>query len=62
MIRYTIYKAIQISILISSPFFFSEHIVNGEWLMSFLTFIIMKVYLDDLHEEVLEKKLHGELY
>jgi hypothetical protein len=61
MIKYSINKVIQVLILLSMPVYFSEHITEGEWLMSFITFIIMKVYLKDLHEEVLEKELHGEL-
>jgi hypothetical protein len=62
MIKYIFYKALQISVLIYIPFCFAEHVALGEWIMSFITFIIMKVYLDDLHNDSLEKELHGELY
>ena len=62
MIKYIFYKLVQISVLVFIPFYFAEHVVLGEWFMAIICFYLMDQHLYDIHNDSLEKKLHGELY
>jgi len=65
MIKYTILKAVQVSVFIILPILMFNYIKQGGIENAFLFIInlyLLKLYFEDLTERTLEKKLHGELY
>jgi len=62
MIRYTLLKAVQLLALITLPIILKNHIMVGDYIWALFDLYVINMYINDVRDRVLEKRLHGELY
>jgi len=62
LIKYTILKAIQISAIIILPICFIGNSGSGDYVWAIFDLIVYSMYLKEYKEEILENKLHKNLY
>ena len=62
MIKYTLLKAVQLLALITLPIILKNHIMVGDYVWALFDLYVINMYIYDVRDRVLEKRLHGELY
>tara|TARA_R110000851_G_scaffold94706_2_gene205690 strand:- start:230 stop:418 length:189 start_codon:yes stop_codon:yes gene_type:complete len=62
MIRYTLLKAVQLLALITLPIILKNHIMVGDYIWALFDLYVINMYINDVRDRALEKRLHGELY
>lgn len=62
MIKYTLSKAVQVLALVTLPILFWNETMNGNYMSAIFSLFVVFIYILDLMDKTLEKKLHGELY
>ena len=62
MIRYTLLKAVQVLALVTLPIVFWTQSMSGNYVSAMFSLFVVSMYISDISDTTLEKKLHEKLY
>ena len=62
MIKYTLLKAVQLLALITLPIILKNHIMVGDYIWALFDLYVINMYIYDVRDRVVEKRLHAEMY
>ena len=62
MIKYTLLKAVQTMAFVLLPILFWNQAMDGLYFWAAFDLFVLSIYISDVRDKTLEKKLHGELY